>query len=350
MEPKSRRAHGTAATVADVAVRAACSPMTVSRVMNGAGNVRDSTRDKVLKAAAELNYSPNLAARSLAASGQSSIGLLYSNPSPAYLSRFLLGCLEEARSNHVQLIVEDCGVGQEKEEAGLRELIATGVDGIILSPPLCDRNYILDILASSNIPAVAVANWQPDRALSVVRIDDNKAAAEMTKFIIEQGHRSIGFIVGHSEQKASQERLDGFKAALQEANITFDPSLIIQGDFTYRSGLAAAEILLTRDDAPTAIFASNDDMAAATIAMAHRLHIDVPDALTVCGFDNTDIAQSIWPELTTIDQPVAAMSKEAIRMLIDQMRSGRTGISENLEQRIFDFKLITRGSHASIGS
>jgi LacI family transcriptional regulator len=350
MESKNRRAHGTAATVADVAARAGCSPMTVSRVMNSAGNVRESTRDKVRKAAAELNYSPNLAARSLAASGQSSIGLLYSNPSPAYLSRFLLGCLEEARSNHVQLIVEDCGVGQDKEEAGLRDLIATGVDGIILSPPLCDRSYILDILATSNVPAVAVANWQPDRGLSVVRIDDSKAADEMTRFIVGLGHKNIGFIIGNIEHKASQERLAGFKAALQKSNIRFDPSLVIQGDFTYRSGLAAAEVLLTRDDVPTAIFASNDDMAAATIAMAHRLHIDVPSALTVCGFDNTDIAQSIWPELTTIDQPIAAMSKEAIRMLIDQMRSGRTGASENLEQRIFDYHLITRGSHATVES
>ncbi len=350
MESKNRRAHGTAATVADVAARAGCSPMTVSRVMNGAGNVRDITRDRVLKAAGELNYSPNLAARSLAASGQSSIGLLYSNPSPAYLSRFLLGCLEEARSNHVQLIVEDCGVGKEKEEAGLRDLIATGVDGIILSPPLCDRDYILDILAVSNVPAVAVANWQPDRALSVVRIDDQKATAEMTRFIIELGHRNIGFIIGKSEHKASQERLEGFKTALQSANIPFDASLVMQGDFTYRSGLAAAETLLTRKDIPTAIFASNDDMAAATIAMAHRLRIDVPGALTVCGFDNTDIAQSIWPELTTIDQPIAAMSKEAIRMLIEQMRSGKAGANEKLEQRIFEYQLIQRGSHAKIAS
>jgi LacI family transcriptional regulator len=320
--------------------------MTVSRVINGERNVKDSTRKAVLTAIEKLNYSPNLAARSLAGADQIRIGLLYSNPSPAYLSRFLMGSLEQARINHVQLVVEDCANEDDAEEA-VRTLIASNVDGIILSPPLCDSEQLLQMIEREDILAVVIANWQPKSRVSVIRIDDIEAASAMTRHILSLGHRRIGFIKGNPAHKASSQRLAGFKAALKEAGIGVSPDLVVDGRFTYRSGLEAAEELLNLPEPPTAIFASNDDMAAAAITVAHRHRLDVPADLTVCGFDDTDFAQSIWPELTTIHQPIASMSRAAVDMLVEQVRERRAGREKHVSDQVLDFTFIRRESDAA---
>jgi LacI family transcriptional regulator len=347
MTIKSPRAQMGAPTISDVAAEAGFSPMTVSRVINGEKNVRDSTRDAILEAIAKLNYSPNLAARTLAGADQIRIGLLYSNPSAAYLSRFLLGSLEQARLSHVQLIIEKCDAGEDEEDAAVRDLLVSGVDGIILSPPLCDSQRLLDMIAATGTLVVVVANWQPVN-VSVVRIDDQEAAAAMTRHILSLGHKQIGFIEGHPVHKASEQRLKGFRSAMADAGIMGDDSLIVGGFFTYRSGLAAAEQLLNRPDRPTAIFACNDDMAAATVAVAHRMHLDVPRDLTVCGFDDTDFAQSIWPELTTIHQPIASMSRAAVEMLVTHVRARRAGRDDPVTETLLDFTFVKRDSDSTV--
>jgi len=320
--------------------------MTVSRVINGEKNVKESTREAVMAAVEKLNYSPNLAARSLAGSEQIRIGLIYSNPSAAYLSRFLLGSLEQARVNQVQLIIEKCDFDERDEETALRELIATGVDGIVISPPLCDSERLLSMLVAANVLAVAVANWEIPHNLAVVRIDDRAAACEMTQHLLSLGHRRIGFIIGTPEHKASEQRLLGFRDAIAAAGIELDDSLVVQGAFSYRSGLATTEQLLDLSERPTAIFAGNDDMAAAAVAIAHRRHLNVPEDLTVCGFDDTDFAQSIWPELTTIHQPIAAMARAAIDVLIENIRSQRAGRAVPKREVLLDYTLVKRYSDA----
>jgi LacI family transcriptional regulator len=345
MNQKSSRQQSGVPTIADVAREAGFSPMTVSRVINGEKNVRESTRDAVLKTIAELNYSPNLAARSLAGSEQIRIGLLYSNPSAAYLSEFLVGSLEQARLSHVQLVVEKCDADQHEDDVA-REMLATGIDGIILPPPLCDSALIQAVIAKADALAVAVASGRPAEGLSVVRIDDFAAAKAMTQHIISLGHRRIGFIIGNPNQTASEQRLEGYRSALHDADIAEDQALIEQGMFTYRSGLQAAESLLDCPDRPTAIFASNDDMAAAAVAVAHRRHLDVPTDLTVCGFDDTDFARSIWPELTTIHQPIADMSRAAVALLVAKIRARRAGRDDAFRESMLDFTLVRRDSEA----
>jgi LacI family transcriptional regulator len=344
---RSPRAHQGAARIADVAHASGFSPMTVSRVINGEKNVRESTRQAVLDAVEKLNYSPNLAARTLAGAEQIRIGLLYSNPSAAYLSEFLVGSLEQARLTHVQLVVEKCEPDQHEHEVA-EEMLASGIDGIILPPPLCDSALIHTVIAKANALAVAVASGRPPEGLSVVRIDDFAAAAAMTHYIIRLGHRRIGFIAGHPNQTASAQRLEGYRAALKESGIARDDALIAPGLFTYRSGLEAAETLLDLADRPTAIFASNDDMAAATVAVAHRRHLDVPSDLTVCGYDDTDFARSIWPELTTIHQPIADMSRAAVDLLVGKIKARRSGEAEFSREVMLDFKMIRRDSDSML--
>lgn len=317
--------------------------MTVSRVINGESNVRPETRRAVQAAISKLKYSPNLAARTLAGVEQIRVGMIYSNPSAAFLSEFLVGSLEQARLSHVQLVVEKCDADQPEDEV-VRELLASGVDGIILPPPLCDSKRIHAVISQAGAPAVAVASASPRAGFLAVRIDDHAAAVAMTRHILSLGHTRIGFIIGDPNQTASALRLAGYKAALSEADIAVDNTLIRQGLFTYRSGLKAAEQLLSLPKPPTAIFASNDDMGAATVAVAHRHHLDVPKGLTVCGFDDTEFSRSIWPELTTIRQPIAEMSREAILLLLKRIKAHREGTDSGANHVLLDFKLIRRDS------
>ncbi|MWC44239.1 LacI family DNA-binding transcriptional regulator [Sphingomonas carotinifaciens] len=343
MSQKPTRRTRSAPTISDVAKAAGVSLMTVSRVINGENNVRPATREAVNAAIAALNYAPNPAARSLAGAAQIRIGMLYSNPSAGFLSEFLLGSLDQASRSDVQIIVEKCEIGEHEVEVA-RHLIEGGIDGIVLPPPLCEADAVLAALNQARIPTVLVASGEPCEAMLAVRIDDRTAALDMTRHIMALGHQRIGFIRGNPNLTASDRRFEGYRAALDEAGIAFDEGLVTQGLYTYRSGLDAAERLLERDDPPSAIFASNDDMAAATVAVAHRRGLDVPGDLTVVGFDDTTLATAIWPELTTIHQPIADMARAAVELLVSAIRR-QTGAAE--PHRLLDFSLIRRQSDAA---
>jgi LacI family transcriptional regulator len=344
--PKTSRRQSSGPKIEDVARLAGVSPMTVSRVINKGTNVREDKRRKVEAAIAELNYAPNIAARTLAGGDDIRIGLLHSNPSFAYLSEFLVGILAETSRTGAQLIVKECNE-EGAEKRAIEALLKVRVDGIVLPPPLSDSPSILEVLQSAGVPVVAVATGRaPEWALSV-SIDDGEAARAMTEHLISLGHRRIGFITGHPNQTASAERLEGYRAALANHGISADEQLIVQGFFTYRSGLDAATQLLDLAQPPTAIFASNDDMAAAALTVAHRRGIDVPTTLTICGFDDTALAMTSWPELTTIRQPITEMAQQAVALLMKEVRM-RNASSKGVEHPhvVTPFTLIERESHA----
>lgn len=341
--PRSRQTG--APTISDVAALAGVSMMTVSRVINADAKVRESTRETVKAAIAQLNYAPNRAARSLAGASQLRFGLLYSNPSEAFLSAFIVGSLEEAGRADVQIVVLKVEDGDDPSLATER-MIAGGIDGVVLPPPLCEDPGVLAVLHKAGIPTVAVTTARPAAGVAAVMIDDRIAAREMTEHLIALGHQRIGLIKGHPDLSASAERLEGYREALEKAGIAVDESLIVQGYFTYRSGLDAADALLAHDNPPTAIFACNDDMAAGTVAIAHQRGLEVPGDLTVCGFDDVALATTIWPELTTIQQPIVRMSRCAVELLVTLMRNKR--IREIGEQRIkVEHTLVRRQSDAA---
>jgi LacI family transcriptional regulator len=338
----SARQNG-APTIADVAALAGVSTMTVSRVINAESNVRDATREAVNVAIAQLNYAPNRAARSLAGASQLRLGLLYSNPSAAYLSEFLVGSLDQASRSDIQLVVEKCELGDHERQVVAR-MINSAIDGVILPPPLCDSRSVLDVLIAARVPTVVVATGRPPAECGAISIDDRAAAQEMTRHLMQLGHTRIGFITGNPNLTASAQRLDGYRAALADGGLAFDEQLVAGGLFTYRSGLDAADELLGRDEPPSAIFASNDDMAAATVAVAHRRGLDVPGDLTVCGFDDSAVAKMIWPELTTIHQPIADMSRAAVELLAGMVRPKG---GDDARHVTLDYTLIRRQSDAA---
>lgn len=341
----SRRA-GNAPTIADVAAAAGCSPMTVSRVINGEARVREETRKVVKSAIAKLNYTPNRAARSLAGGEQLRIALLFDNPSASYLSELLMGALEEANRNDIHLIVQSCDIALDTM-ALIQKFADGGINGFILPPPLCDDQALMNLIKELGGIAVAVGPGKAIGGHGCVMIDDYKAAYDMTSHIIALGHSRVGFIIGNPEQVASHRRLKGYREAMTDAGLDVPDDLIAQGRFTYRSGMAAAERLLAAKPRPTAIFASNDDMAAATVAVAHREHLDVPTDISICGFDDTEMASTIWPELTTIRQPIREMSAMAVRAIAKITRAKRAGDKVSPEQTTVAYTLVRRNSDAA---
>jgi LacI family transcriptional regulator len=341
---KSVRRKTSGVTIDEVAALAGVSPMTVSRAVNQ-GNVREETRDRVMRAVRKLGYTPNVAASALAAAQHTRIALIYANPSGAYLSELLVGLLRVASNAPVQLTIDYWeNMDAEAERKAARSL-ASRVDGVILPPPLCESAAAVGELVKARIPVVAIASGRQGDGISCVRIDDFHAGKEMAEHLIQHGHTRIGFICGRDDLSASARRYDGFVVALQEAGLQVDPELVQRGNYTYRSGLGAAELLLAHARPPTAIFASNDDMGAAAISVAHRRGLDVPRDLSVVGFDDTSAATTVWPELSTIHQPIAAMADAAIDILLRTIRH-RNDDARPLTDHVLPHRLVMRDSVA----
>ncbi len=322
------------------------SPMTVSRVLSADPKVKPETRERVKAAIKKIGYAPNAAARSLAGAKTIRIGLLYSNPSATYLNELLVGILEESSAIGCQIVLEKCGVKDER--AALDKMLEGGVDGVLFPPPLSESNALRNRLRTAKIPFVSIAGSRAGDPSLSVGIDNFEAAATMTRYLLSLGHRKIAFILGAANQHESAERYSGFEAALHEAKLKPHPNFVKRGAFTYRSGLVAAEELLSSNDRPTAIFASNDDMAAAAIATAHRLHLDVPRNLTVVGFDDTLLATTISPTLTTVHQPIAAMARKALEILAEEIRQRSVGGTTIPKKILLKYSLVKRESSMSI--
>jgi LacI family transcriptional regulator len=319
--------------------------MTVSRVINSERNVRDSTRAAVDAAIRELGYSPNPAARSLASASRLQLCLLYANPSSTYLIAMLLGALERVRENDTQIVVAECD-GEADAERTITDQLKRGINGVLLVPPLADSLQLLNLLKERDVPTVTIGPQLVGERISSVMIDDRSAACTMTEYLIGLGHRRIGFITGDPKYLVSKVRKSGYRHALKAAGIKWRPELVATGRFSYRSGLDAADRLLALPEIPTAIFASNDEMAAATISVAHCRNIDVPGELTVTGFDDTLLATTVWPKITTIRQPISDMSHAAIDLLARSIRASRAARDTECEHLTLDYSLVTRESSA----
>jgi LacI family transcriptional regulator len=329
-------------TIKDVSRTAGVSIKTVSRVLNKERYVRADTRAKVEAAVSALNFSPSLAARSLAGKRSHQIALIYDNHSPYYIHAIQDGVWDRCKAEGVRMLAQPADVASPeivREVGGLID--ETHVDGIILSSPVTDCAAVLDELERRGIPFVRISPGTNHALTSSVFMDDVQAADDMTTHLINLGHRVIGFVVGHPNHMASEQRLFGYRRALDRAGIAFEPGLVRPGEFDFASGAAAAETLLTLPKRPTAIFASNDDMAAGVLAVAHRLGLGIPEDLSVAGFDDTALAQIVWPPLTTIRQPTRDLAYAAASLLFERV--------EGVEHRRLQHDLIVRASTARVG-
>lgn len=334
-----------ATTLDDVAARAGVSRITASRVVNGGKHVSKAKRDLVMKAVEDLNYLPNLAARSLAGVQESRIALVYANPSSTYLGELIMGTLSGATKMGTQVILKPWRNITAATERDAAARLAKNVEGVILPSPLCDSKIIVTELVKAGIPIVAIGPGRIPEPLSCVRIDDFGAAFEVTSYLIKLGHTRIGFITGNPAQSVSDRRLAGYKAAITESGLAIDVTLIKQGHFSYQSGHEATHMLLSDKNPPTAIFASNDDMATAVVNVAHRRGLEIPRDLSVFGFDDSPTAVTVWPELSTVHQPVADMAEKAIELLMRKIRRKEGDVNTAIDH-VVSHRLVLRDSTA----
>ncbi len=264
-------------TINDVARLAGVSIKTVSRVLNNEARVSDATRARVTAAFATLKYRPNMAARTLAGHRSFQIALACDNPSPYYVYEMQSGIRDRCLLDGVRMIAQPYDHDSDRLIDDIESLIdGSGVDGLILTPPATDYPEVLALMARRNVRFVRVSPGTDLDLTASVFIDNIGAATVMTRHLLALGHRRIGFVSGHASYATSVQRLAGYRAALDEAEIAFDPVLVRPGDYDFASGADAAEALLALRLPPTAIFASNDDMAAGVLSVAHRRGLSVP--------------------------------------------------------------------------
>jgi len=342
-------------TIYDVAARAGVSIKTVSRVMNNEPNVRPAMRDRVMEAAEALDYSPNLSARSLAGSRSFVIAIFVdaaltidhwrSERGADYLSRIQLGATLQCRDAGYHLLIEliDHDAPRVRQEVAAL-LAALKPDGVILTPPSSDNETVLELLDKAGTPYVRLGPERPAELGPRVHMDDVAAARDMTQHLAGLGHRRIGFIVGEPRYGASQARREGYLEAMKQLNLPVSDQWVRQGDFTFQSGLEQAKALLALPDRPTAIFASNDDMALGCIAAAAEAGIMVPGEVSIAGFDDSPSARFSRPQLTTVRQPVVEMASLATRLLIAGQIKAASKASPLDE--LLPFELIHRASTA----
>ncbi|MCX6083260.1 MAG: LacI family DNA-binding transcriptional regulator [Chloroflexi bacterium] len=308
--------------ILDVAKYAGVSVTTVSRVLNNSAHpVNSETRTRVLDAIEKLNFVPNQLARALANERTRLIGVIVGDGSDPYFANIVRGISAAAQENGYLTIICNTERVPEVELGFLKLLRDYNADGIIFAGGgLTDSNYkdelinIVTKLQEAHVPLIALSNQFLN--MPQVKIDDVQASREMTEYLIGLGHTRIGFISGPLSLLTSHLRLDGYKQALEKHGITFDPMLVIEGDFTYECGRQAANDLMALGDPPTAIFGSNDREALGCLFRLKELNILVPEQVSVAGFDDIETAQYVSPPLTTVQVPMQTIGALGVKQFM----------------------------------
>jgi LacI family transcriptional regulator len=310
-------APGQRATINDIARLAGVSKKTVSRVINQSPFVKQETRARIDAVIQQIGYTPDPQARGLAFRRSFLIGLVYDNPNAQYIVNSQEGVLDALRGSGFELVVHPCDRLSEDFVPGVRRFVERQkLHGVILLPPVSEDQTLARALEEIDCQFVRLASVRFDDTPRMIVSSDRDAAAEAATYLESLGHRRIGFIAGPQHHRSAHERKGGFMDALEKRGVTLPPELVVEGAYSFESGVACAEALLARRPRPTAIFASNDEMAAGVYKAAFRLKIAIPDELSVVGFDDSPVASRLSPALTTIRLPIRDMARLAASKLL----------------------------------
>jgi LacI family transcriptional regulator len=328
-------------TIGDVAAEAGVSIATVSKVINGRYGVAPATLTKVQAVIDELGYESSLVARSLRSQRTNVIGILVADIEP-FSAELLKGAGAAIRARDYELIVYS-GSGHGKDHSGwerryVSRLGGTLTDGLVLVTPT-----LVDV--SDATPIVAVDPHAGPSNLPSVHSDNLAGAITATKHLLGLGHRRIGFLAGRPDLESARQREQGYREALTAAGISIDPELIRVGDYELEMSEAPARQLLTLADRPTAIFAANDLSAIETMHVAQSLGVAVPGDVSIIGFDNIPESALTEPPLTTIDQSIQRMGREAVHLLVALI----DGTADGPRQVTLPTRLVVRQSCRAIG-
>jgi LacI family transcriptional regulator len=326
-------------TIIDVARAAGVSYATVSRVLNNKAHVKADKREAVLRAMTQLGYVANPQARSLAGGHSGVVGLLVHTLGSAYVGEIARGIDEELGSAQYDLILYTTH-RHKLRESSYAETIARGMaDGLLLITPTNAEAY-LHSLHQRGYPAVLIDHQGLGEGGALVGATNRQGAYDATRYLIELGHRRIGFITGRLDVGCSHDRLAGHRQALIDSGLPADPALVFEGDFTQPAGFSRAQALLALPGRPTAIFASNDEMAFGVMEAVRDGGLRIPDDISVVGFDDIPQAAVVNPPLTSVRQPLIEMGRSATRMLLQLI--GNPALAP--EPVILPTRLIVRAS------
>lgn len=328
-------------TIIDVAREANVSYSTVSRVVNNKSYVKPATRERVLQAMDRLGYQANLHARSLAGGRSHVIGLLVHGLVTQYTGEILRGIDDELALAEYELMLYTTHRSKTRERDYVNMMRRGLADGLLLMLPEESEVY-LDSLRQTGFPHVLIDHDVADPLTPSVVCTNQQGATEAVSYLIELGHRRIGFITGTMATNAARDRLAGYTAVLATHNLPFDPALIFEGDFMQDSGYTGTRHLLALPEPPTALFVSSDLMAFGALDAARELGLRVPRDLSIVGFDDIPMAASTRPSLTTVRQPLEEMGRVATRMLLAFI-ADRTQVPES---QVLGTELIVRETTA----
>lgn len=335
-------------TIKDVARHTGVSLKTISRVINGESGVSAATRKHVQKTIETLGYRPNPSARSLRSAHAYALGLVYDNPNDHYVISLQNGMLATCQEHDFGLQILPC----KGDSPTLADTLIAAVDrsrlaGLVLTPPMSERSELIAVLRERHIACVCIisACEDPGEQTPCVYVNDRGAAYAVTEHLIRLGHKRIGFLWGDMEHRSSQERHAGYMEALNDYAIRMDEQLVMPGRFSFDDGFRGARRLLALERRPTAIFGSNDEIAAGVLAAARFVGLEVPRDLSIAGFEGNPFSSQVWPPLTTAQQSTREIGKQAALRLMAELQ--QASVSSSMAANLgFVPELIVRGSTA----
>lgn len=309
------------ATISDVAKLAGVSTATVSRVINNSAYVEPVTLERVQSAIRELNYQRDARASALAKKTNNTLGLLTGNLADPFFALIAKHVEEVARKHKCQLVVVSGGHDAQREKEGLDFLISQGCEAMVVHAKMLDDATLLRY--SAQLPSMVLLNRTiPQISNRSVYIDNRAGAKESVVHLISQGHRKIACVTSDLPIEDRTERLNGYRDAMKEANITIEPNWIINQNFSEQGGELAGEQLLSQCPEITAVVTFNDVMAAGLMANLHENNIRVPDDISIIGFDDVLLARYLYPRLTTMHNPIDEMSSYAADLALKIKNTG----------------------------
>ena len=305
-------------TIKDVAHVAGVSHATVSRVINNSAKVSEEKRQRILDAMDSLGYVPNLQARGLAGGRTKVIGVLIPDFGTRYAGIVIQGIHAELAARDYDMMLYTTSHRKTKESSYVKSLTQGLAEGLLLLLPIDPGAYV-EGLRRINYPYVVIDHQGFDNFSPTVVATNRQGAYEGTRYLIELGHQRIGFVAGMDHTSSSFERFAGYQDALRDHNLDYDKDLIASGEFNRPDGYKAGLKLIDLPEPPTAIFAANDESAFGVIDAARERGLQVPNDISVMGFDDLPDAEWAKPALTTVKQPLYEMGRQATAMLFQCM-------------------------------
>lgn len=310
----------TMTTIKDIARKAGVAPSVVSRALNNKYGVKDSTKKLILKLAQEMNYYPNIAARSLVTRKTETIGIMMADISEPYYSQLIRGMEYIANQTGYTLLFSNSYESVEHNRVLQKMINAERVDGIIIvGSNIQEKNFSLTLL-EEKIPFVLVERSFSDPRVNCIWVDNVTGAYLATKHLIEKGHRKIAHITGNLYFQVALDRIEGYKKALQESGIKYSEELVVSGNFTCQGSYKAMKEILRHHPYCTAVFAANDSMAYGALQAIAEVGLTIPDDIAIIGFDDLEFSSLTNPPLTTIHQPRYEMGQKSLELLIAILR------------------------------